>query len=211
MEIKICGLTNLDDARAALDHGADYLGFVLYGKSPRAVSFTRLRHIQERLSDNKRSIGVFVNESEKKVLKIATECGLHAVQLHGQELPDEFNSLPLPVWRAVHFQHGQPVPKPGKWQAERYVIDTTSEWKYGGTGMVTDWEKAAKFSQKWPAMLAGGLSVDNIETAIRRVNPLGVDVASGVELNPGKKDHMKMALFIRLAKNFSSDIAGEQK
>ncbi|KKN34351.1 hypothetical protein LCGC14_0794670, partial [marine sediment metagenome] len=191
MEIKICGLTNLDDARSALDNGADYLGFVLYGKSPRGVSFTRLRHIQERLPDNKRSVGVFVNESKKKVLKIATECGLHAVQLHGKELPDEFNSLPLPVWRAVHFQHGKPIPNPGKWQAERYVIDTASEGKYGGTGMVVDWEKAAKFSQKWPAMLAGGLSVNNIETAIRRVNPIGVDVASGVELNPGKRDHTK--------------------
>lgn len=209
IEVKICGLTNLEDAKSALNLGVDYLGFVTYEKSPRAISLTKLRRIQERLHNPKRSIGIFVNYSREKVLKIATECGLYAVQIHGHEPPDEFSDMPLPVWRAIRFQAGTPLPKPEKWQAERYLIDSASKGKYGGSGIPVDWAQAAVFSLRWPVMLAGGLNVNNVKAAIKRVNPLGVDAASGVELNPGKKDHRKMAQFIRLAKGSSNNPLGE--
>lgn len=200
MQVKICGLTNLDDARAALDSGADYLGFVLYDKSPRCISRTNLRRIQERLPDITQSIAVFVNESRAEILKIASECGLYAVQLHGQESPNRFTGMSLPLWRAVSFLKGRPVPQPDEWKAERFIIDSSVKGKYGGTGVVAEWTKAADFSRNWPSILAGGLDVNNIREAIRMVRPRGVDVASGIEQNQRKKDRRKMDLFIRLAK-----------
>ena len=209
IEVKICGLTNFEDAKAALNLGVDYLGFVTYAKSPRAISLTKLRQIQERLPEPKKSIGVFVNESREKVLKVAVECGLYAVQIHGQEPPDEFTDMPLPVWRAIRFQEGAPLPNPEKWQAERYLIDSASPGKYGGSGIPVDWARAAVFSLKWPTILAGGLNVKNIKAAIKKVNPLGIDAASGVELSPGKKDHRKMEQFIRLAKELFNNTSGE--
>jgi len=209
MLVKICGLTNLDDARAALDLGADFLGFILYEKSARYIPWTRLRQIQDKLPASARSVGIFVNAPRKKVLKIAEECGLYAIQIHGRELPEEFAAVPLPVWRAVFFRHGRPDPFPETWEAERYLIDASAEGNYGGTGIVADWTKAAEFCRKWPAMLAGGLTVENIAAAIRRVRPLGVDVASGVEQEPGQKNHRKMELFIRLAKDFSNEREGK--
>lgn len=210
-EVKICGLTNFKDAKAALTLGVDYLGFVTYEKSPRAISLTKLRRIQERLPEPKKSIGVFVNESREKVLKVAAECGLYAVQIHGHEPPDEFTDMPLPVWRAIRFQEGAPFPNPEKWQAERYLIDSTSQGKYGGSGIPADWVLAAVFSQRWPTILAGGLNVNNIKAAIKQVNPLGVDTASGVEFSLGKKDHRKMEQFIQLAKGASKNTLGELK
>ena len=212
IEVKICGLTNFEDAKAALDFGADYVGFVTYEKSPRSITLTQLRRIQERLPEHKRSIGIFVNESREKVLRVATDCGLYAVQIHGHEPPEEFADMLLPVWRVICFQDGTSHPKPEKWQAERYLIDSTSQGKYGGSGLPANWSLAAVFSLKWPTMLAGGLNVNNIQAAIRQVNPLGVDAASGIELSPGKKDHEKMEQFIRLAKGIPpEDNLGESR
>lgn len=203
VQVKICGLTNVDDANAALDLGADFLGFVLYEKSPRCVSPTQLRRIIENLSSEARAFGVFVNMSRAKVLKIAEECGLYAVQIHGQETSCEFANMPLPLWRAVFLKKAGPDPEPCSWKADRYLIDVKAPEKYGGSGVTADWKRAAEFSRKWPTMLAGGLNECNIIEAIRKVRPLGVDVASGIEQKPGKKDLKKLELFIRQVKRFS--------
>lgn len=203
IQVKICGLTNLDDARAALDFDADYLGFVVYEKSPRFISGSQLRRISDKLPGSTRSVGVFVNMPRAMVLKIADDCGMYAVQLHGQEPPDEFLEMPLPAWRAVYFRGGRPTPRPEIWNAERYLIDVRKEEKHRRAGRTADWELATAFSLKWPTMLAGGLNESNIVAAIKKVCPLGVDVSSGVEQGPGKKDHLKMESFISLAKSVS--------
>jgi phosphoribosylanthranilate isomerase len=195
-EIKICGITNLDDARAACEAGADYIGFVLYRKSPRAITPTALRNLLDKIERKVRTVGVFVNESADTVAKIAADCGLNFVQLCAEESFDEFCRLPVPIWRVIRIHNSRPEPAPEKWPANRYVLDTTHEKKYGGTGKVVDWTIAARFAKKHKIMLAGGLTPENVKDAIRIVHPAGVDVASGVERAPGKKDLKKIRFFI---------------
>lgn len=199
LAVKICGLTNLDDARQALDAGADYLGFVLYAKSPRCLSAQELGRIAGRLPGTARKVGVFVNESPARIREIAGDCGLSAVQLHGDELPGDYRDVGAPLWRAIRLQDGTWCPAPGDWTVERYVMDAFSP-AYGGSGMTLDWAAAGAFAGRQRAMLAGGLTEDNVGEAIRLVKPLGVDVASGVELVPGRKDHAKVVAFIRAAR-----------
>jgi len=200
ISIKICGLTNLDDARWAMEEGADYLGFVLYPKSPRCVTASGLSRIVASLPDTARRIGVFVNESPALVRKVAGDCGLTAVQLHGDEDDNDYRGFGLPVWRAVRLEDEAWVPEPARWRAERYVIDAFSS-EYGGTGLTADWDKAEIFAARYRSMLAGGLHSGNVAEAIRRVSPLGVDVSSGVESAPGKKDHKKITAFIRTVRD----------
>lgn len=205
-EIKICGITNLEDARAACDAGADYLGFVLYDKSPRAVSPGALRRLTEKLDGKVRTVGVFVNEKALTIAKVAADCGLSIVQLCGEEQYDSFRSFPLPVWRVIRIQNDQAVPAPSKWTAERYVLDSSQAGCYGGTGVAMDWIIAAKIAKEHKIMLAGGLTPNNIATALRIVRPFGVDVSSGIELRRGKKDHEKMRFFIEAVKKACNDI-----
>ena len=197
MDIKICGLTNLDDARAALDAGADFLGFVLYHRSPRCISAAALRRIADNLSGDRRMVGVFVNELPERVAQIASDCGLYAAQLHGDELHREFAGLSLPVWRAVRVRHdGAPEPEPNQWPAARYVLDAFMPGVYGGTGMTADWSFAAALAKRFPVMLAGGLTPENVGEALRTVQPVGIDVAGGVESEPGRKDRLKLKAFV---------------
>jgi len=196
-EIKICGLTNLPDARMALDAGTDYLGFVLYERSPRHIAPGALRRLLDRLPAGARVIAVFVNAPRELVEMLALDCRLHAVQLHGNERLADWIDMPVPVWRAVRLRHGKPDPSPDQWPTTRYVLDATIPGRYGGTGRTADWAIAAKLARQAPLMLAGGLTSNNVAEAIRIVAPLGVDTASGVEKAPGQKDHRKVAAFIQ--------------
>jgi phosphoribosylanthranilate isomerase len=199
VSIKICGLTSLDDARRAVELGADYLGFVLYRKSPRYVPAPRLQAIAEALPERARMVGVFVNEAPAIVRQLAHACRLHAVQVHGDEDAGDFGGMPVPVWRAVRLVEGRWTPDPAAWSVDRYVMDATTT-EYGGSGVRVDWDEAAGFAHARRAMLAGGLDATNVAEAIRRVRPLGVDVASGVESGPGVKDPRKVAAFIEAAR-----------
>ncbi|MBI2442085.1 MAG: phosphoribosylanthranilate isomerase [Lentisphaerae bacterium] len=199
-EIKICGLTNLADARMALDAGADYLGFVLYQRSPRCIAPKALRRLLDRLPRGAKAIAVLVNMPRRTVEALVRDCHLHAVQLHGNEPWADWLDLPIPVWRALRARKGRPDPAPARWPAERYVLDAAAPGRYGGTGRAADWRLAATLAHKLPLMLAGGLTPDNVAEAIRIVAPLGVDTASGVERAPGKKDHHKVAAFIQAAR-----------
>lgn len=201
IEIKICGLTCARDARAALDAGADYLGFVLYSRSVRGITATRLRQIVERLTSHPKCIGVFINESPGRVLQIARDCGLFAVQLHGEEPAADFARWPTPIWRAVRIRNRHFYPAPRYWPADRYVVDAAVTGAYGGTGITADWIAARRLARRRPIMLAGGLTPENVAAAIRRVQPQGVDVAGGVEKTPGKKDWRKIQAFIRAARS----------
>jgi len=196
-EIKICGLTNLPDACMALDAGTDYLGFVLYERSPRHIAPGALRRLLDRLPAGARAIAVFVNAHRELVEMLARDCRLHAVQLHGDERLADWIDMPIPVWRAARLRHGKPDPSPDQWPKTRYVLDATVPGRYGGTGRTADWAMAAKLARQTPLMLAGGLTPHNVAEAIRIVAPLGVDTASGVEKAPGKKDHRKVAAFIQ--------------
>lgn len=197
--VKICGLTNLDDAQAALDAGADVLGFVLYRSSPRGITFEDLARIAEGLPADARRVGVFVNETPEVVARVARDCRLYAAQIHGDEACTGFETLPGLVWRAIRWQDGAWAPRPEAWPAERYVLDAAAAG-YGGTGQRVDWTAAAAFAGTRRTMLAGGLTPENVGEAIRTVRPMGVDVSSGVEQSPGRKDVRKMNEFVRHAR-----------
>lgn len=204
VEIKICGLSRRDDAAYALDLGADYIGFVLYDGSSRFISGTRLARLLDGLPGEKKAIGVFVNESRARVDKIASDCNLFAIQLNGDEQAKEFEDMTLPVWRSIRFLNGTCSPLTGKWPAIRYVVDSAIHGLYGGTGEIADWKKAARFANKHPTMLAGGLTPGNVANAILATRPAGVDVSSGVERNPRRKDRAKMKAFIDNARALSN-------
>ncbi|MDI6774151.1 MAG: phosphoribosylanthranilate isomerase [Verrucomicrobiota bacterium] len=206
LEIKICGLTNAEDAAAAAALGADYLGFVLYPKSPRATNARALARILSEMPQTARAVGVFVNSPRDEIEAVAADCGLRAVQLHGDEQPEDFRDMPAPVWRAVHFQRGVWTPRPADWPgAARYVVDAAVARQYGGTGVAADWLAARELAAGAPVMLAGGLTAESVAEAIRAVRPLGVDVAGGVESRPGRKDHGKMRAFIARAREAARD------
>ena len=198
--IKICGLTTFDDALAALEAGADYLGFVTYSKSPRGIDATVLRAICEKLPAGARTVGVFVNASRAIVETVACDCGLTVVQLHGDELSGAFQGLAWPLWRAVRLSDGLCRPSPDDWPAERYVVDAAPAGVYGGAGQTADWIAAADFARRHAMLLAGGLTPENVAEAVCAVRPAGVDVASGVEASSGRKDRACVRLFIERAR-----------
>jgi phosphoribosylanthranilate isomerase len=201
VEVKICGLTNADDVRVAQESGADYVGFVLYEASPRGISGMDLCRLLDDVTLTSKAVGVFVNKSRDEVEKIAKDCNLHAVQLHGDELPGDYEGMSPVVWRAVKFQNNTCVPAPEEWKVQRYVLDASVHGAYGGTGVTADWNDAAALARQHSIMLAGGLTLDNVAEAVARVMPVGVDTASGVESEPGKKDHEKVKNFIKAAKD----------
>lgn len=200
VEVKICGLTNEGDAQCAVDAGADYIGFVLYSRSPRGITAARMRTILDQLSGAWRAVGVFVNESPSRVAEIADQCGLHAVQIHGDEAPGDFRGLDVPVWRSVAPVGDDLGVAIDEWAAARYVVDAHVPEQYGGSGEMADWTAARRLAQQQPIMLAGGLTPANVNEAIRSVMPLGVDTSSGVEKQPGMKDHRKVNEFVATAK-----------
>jgi phosphoribosylanthranilate isomerase len=130
---------------------------------------------------------------------------LYAVQIHGDETAGEFRGAGLTVWRAVRLGGGTYRPDPASWPAERYVVDAAVPGQYGGTGRPADWQAASALARRFPVMLAGGLTPRNVADAVRAVRPVGVDVASGVEIEPGRKDRRKVAAFIGAARQATSE------
>lgn len=196
VEVKICGLTSAEDATTALELGADYVGFVLYPHSPRGIFPEHFFEIVQKIGNFQKVIAVLVNPSRQEVEKLLGAIPVRAIQLHGTENPAEFGSLPVPVWRALRLRDKVWDPAPEGWPAERYVLDAFRPGCWGGTGTVADWAAAAQLATRRPIMLAGGLTPENVAEAVRTVRPLGVDVSSGVETAPGKKDIAKLSRFI---------------
>lgn len=206
--VKICGITNLEDAKTALDCGADELGFNFYSGSSRCLSRSSAREIVDQLPIGPRYIGVFVNETIDDVLDIAAFVGLDGIQLHGDEdmayvteVQRRTNRFIVKAFRvAPSFLVGDAL----DWPLDFPLFDTHSSQNYGGTGETFDWGEFGTDIFLWfpdSAYLAGGLNSDNVADAIRIVQPYAVDVASGVESSPGKKDPKKLEAFIRNAKN----------
>lgn len=208
LTVKICGLTTLSDARAALEAGADDLGFVFYAGSPRAVSPAAVAGILRALAVPVNAVGVFVNASPAEILGTVRICGLSVVQLHGDEPAAAGAGMPVPVWRAVSCDAGHWNPSPEAWPAARYVVDAAAGGRYGGTGSRSDWVQAAALARGFPVLLAGGLRPDNVKEAIRQVRPLGVDVSSGVESSPGIKSQSALRAFIHAVRQMETETAG---
>jgi phosphoribosylanthranilate isomerase len=204
VKIKICGITNAGDAAVAVAAGADALGFVLYRKSPRFVEPTVVRNIVAGLPPFIIPIGVFVNEDASVVRKLVDECGLALAQLHGDETAAYCETLERPALKALRLKNRGTLLAIAEFKGQAnvrgLVIDAFSEQTYGGTGRTVDWSLAAAAAGSAPILLAGGLTPANVSDAIQQVHPYGVDVSSGVEASPGKKDPAKLRAFIEAAR-----------
>jgi phosphoribosylanthranilate isomerase len=194
MLVKICGITRLEDAEAAVALGAGAIGFIFWPQSPRAIDPERARAIAAALPPFVTTIGVFVDQAPALVNDVAARVGLGAVQLHGDERVDVLVQIERPVVKAFAMGGSE---EPDAWPARvRLLIDAHDPDRRGGTGKTVDWGRAAAIAARRPVLLAGGLNAANVGDAIRTVRPFGIDVSSGVELSPGVKDHARLrALF----------------
>ena len=194
MKIKICGITNTEDALAAESFGADAVGFIFYKKSKRYVSPEQAEHIIKTLSPFTTKVGVFVDETIEIINKVSKQTGINVVQLHGDESLYILKSISLPVIKAFRVDNNFDYNKLNQYKEISILLDAYSENDYGGTGHQFDWGKIpADIRNK--INLAGGISSDNIEFIYKNINPAAVDLSSSLEMTPGRKDKMKMEKF----------------
>ena len=199
-KVKICGLTRIEDALFSLESGADYLGFILYPKSPRFVPSQKRRELPKELKGAVK-VAVMVNPSQEEVMK-AFEEGFDLVQLHGEESLDLARQVGIDrVIKAFRVKDRTPNVEEGWKDAFGVLLDTYSKKAYGGTGKTFNWDIARDLVERgFKVFLSGGLNPENVKEAIQRVRPFAVDVSSGVELSPGVKDKIKVERFIKEAK-----------
>jgi phosphoribosylanthranilate isomerase len=189
MLVKICGITRVDDAEAAVAAGASALGFVFWPGSPRFVDPYRARVIASAVPAFITTVGVFVDQPAEYVSAVASLVKLGAVQLHGNESVGFAALIDRPVIKAMTLGDGD-VEWP---EGSIVLLDAQDPVRRGGTGRTIDWDRAAAIAARRPVMLAGGLTPDNVADAVTRVRPFGIDVSSGVERAPGIKDHARLA------------------
>jgi phosphoribosylanthranilate isomerase len=201
-KIKICGLTNFEDASAAIDLGADALGFVFFKGSPRNISPEKAAAIITKLPVFTTTVGLFVNEPREEILKIVNQTGVSVIQLHGEE-PPEACILTRKVIKGIRIKSLESLEPLKRYQGlvSAFLLDTYAPHMLGGTGQVFNWDIALEAKNFGRVILAGGLTPENISEAISRVKPYAVDVSSGIELEKGRKDHQKMRLFIERARS----------
>jgi phosphoribosylanthranilate isomerase len=195
--VKICGITNLADAQAAIEAGADALGFNFYEQSPRHLTEADAAGISRELPPLIMRVGVFVNAPEDLVVRAIGEGNLGLLQFHGDEPPEFCTQFGLMSMKAFRIRDAETLKEIAKYSTDAYLLDAYSPEARGGTGVKFNWDlalEAQKFGK--PIFLAGGLTPENVADAVRKVRPFGVDVASGVESAPGKKDHHKVRDFI---------------
>nr|NIS39963.1 phosphoribosylanthranilate isomerase [Desulfuromonadales bacterium] len=198
--VKICGITALEDARQAIACGADALGFVFYAKSPRCIEPEQARRIIDELPPFVTTVGLFVNEERQRIVDIVGQCRLDAVQLHGDETPQDCAGLPVKVVKALRVRDRASLERHRDFDVAALLLDAYAPDAYGGTGRVFDWRLAAEVAGERTVILAGGLTAENVSGAVEAVRPYAVDVSSGVESAPGRKDAEKVAAFVRHAK-----------
>lgn len=191
-KVKICGITNYEDAVAAMDMGADLLGFNFYPKSPRFVTPQKVADIVNKLPGFMDIAGVFVNASFDQIHQTISECALNWVQLHGDESPEfcqSFLSLNVRTMKALRVKDQHDIQKAESYFTDAILLDAFDPKKYGGTGLTFDWNIVGHISKR--IFLAGGINPDNAQRAVE-LGVYGIDVCSGIEAEPGKKDHKKM-------------------
>ena len=201
---KICGITNLDDANVAVENGASAIGFIFYEKSPRTISINNAKSISKHLPKTIARVGVFVNHEKDFIHEAISKVPLDMIQLHSDETPDFCNQFDVPILKALRIKNEASLSVMDQYDVAVFLLDTFSNDQYGGTGETFDWSILnRKF--KTPIILSGGLNSENILDAIDAVNPSAVDVNSGVESSPGKKDFNKLkSLFKNLNKTQST-------
>ena len=198
--VKICGITNVDDAIMAVEAGADAIGFVFFKESPRFITHDRAREIIASVPAFVSTVGVFVNEPAWRVEEIMRITGLDIAQLHGDESPEECCKLRR-VIKALRVEKMLDLEPIKQYEVSAFLLDAYSKGSYGGTGRVFNWEIALEAKKYGNIVLAGGLNPDNVAEAVKFVRPFAVDVSSGVEAEKGVKDPDKVRQFIRRARH----------
>ncbi|MFN2452922.1 MAG: phosphoribosylanthranilate isomerase [Pyrinomonadaceae bacterium] len=203
MHIKVCGITNLEDARAAIDAGADWLGFNFYQRSARYIAPAATRRIVKELPEELQTVGVFVNEAEPGIVaRMADEAGVRAVQLHGDESPDYCRALRGRfVIKALRVGEDFAPETAVEYDTDAILLDAFDTRARGGTGRVFNWNIARRVRELVPKLfLAGGLTQENVAEAVARVEPFAVDACSGLERAPGLKDMARLRAFVDAAR-----------
>ena len=201
VKVKICGITSVADGVAAAEAGADMIGLMFYEKSPRHVPPATAAEISRALPPFVMRVGVFVNPTEELVLRAIADCGVTLLQFHGEETPEFCTQFGMMSMKAFRIRDASSLAALPHYSTEAYLLDAYSADALGGTGAKFNWDlaiAAKKFG--CPIVLAGGLTPENVAEAVRQVQPFGVDVSSGVESAPGKKDVAKVKKFISAAK-----------
>jgi phosphoribosylanthranilate isomerase len=203
-EIKICGITRLEDAICAADCGADAVGFVFHPASPRYITAEKAKAIIAELPARVARVGVFVNRPAEEVKRTAEACGLDLIQIHGDESPAYCRLFPPGrIIKAVSPRTPEELGALGDYEVRAFLIDARDAGRYGGTGKRADWELAARIGAAHPLILAGGLDEGNIAEAMAAVAPRAVDINSGCELTPGIKDHDRMRRIVTMIRDMS--------
>ena len=200
VKVKICGITNLEDALMAVEAGADALGFVLFQGSSRYISPEKAADVIRLLPPFVQTVGLFVNEDLATVHLLADQCGLDIIQLHGEESPDYCAAVHRRVVKAFRVKDASSLDELSNYRVAAALLDAWSPAAHGGTGTTFNWDLAALASATHPIILAGGLNPENVALAVATVKPYAVDVSSGVESRPGIKDAGLVSRFIRAAK-----------
>jgi len=205
VRVKICGITSIDDAQAAIEAGADALGFMFYEPSPRYLTPKEAGAIIRELPAHVARVGVFVDADEETIRNTATSAGLDTLQFHGNEPPDFCTQFELRTIKAFRVKDGESLGQLAGYGTDAWLLDSYVQGVPGGTGERFNWDLAMEAKQLGcPILLAGGLTPDNAGEAVDQVAPFGLDVSSGVEAAPGRKDAAKMATLIASAKGSSA-------
>ncbi|MGH7369218.1 MAG: phosphoribosylanthranilate isomerase [Candidatus Rokuibacteriota bacterium] len=200
MRIKICGITNLEDARLCVAAGADALGFIFVEGTPRYVTPDAAARIVAALPPFVTPVGVFWDHAPGHVKAVAEQCGLGALQLHGDEAPEDLESYRLPVIKTLKIAGPADLDRMAGYRVAAFLLDSHARWSEGQARPVIPWEVASEMARRHPVLLSAGLTPDNVSEAVRRVRPYGVDVNSGVEARPGRKDPARVTRFVSEAR-----------
>ncbi len=197
VKVKICGITNVSDAKAAADAGADALGFMFFEQSPRAVTVEAVAEIAQEITPWVMKVGVFVNPEPELVFAAIQHCGLNLLQFHGDETPEFCSQFTVMSMKAFRIKDAESLTALPRYKTDALLLDSFVAGKQGGTGEKFNWDLAIEAKKLGkPIFLAGGLTATNVAEAVRKVEPFAVDVSSGVESSPGKKDHEKIRAFL---------------
>jgi len=200
--IKICGITEVDDAVKIAELGVNALGFIFYLKSRRYISPDKAKEIIKHLPPFINTVGVFVNEKKESVIDVLNRCPIDILQFHGDETPEYCGQFNKRFIKAFRVNEDFSFDVFLKFPASAFLLDSLVTGEYGGTGVVFDWDIAVKAKKYGKIILSGGLNQENLSSAVAKVNPYGVDISSGVEIEPGKKDIGKVKEIVKICNFF---------
>jgi len=200
--IKICGITEVDDAVKIAELGVNALGFIFYLKSRRYISPDKAKEIIKHLPPFINTVGVFVNEKKESVIDVLNRCPIDILQFHGDETPEYCGQFNKRFIKAFRVNEDFSFDVFLKFPASAFLLDSLVTGEYGGTGVVFDWDIAVKAKKYGKIILSGGLNQENLSSAVAKVNPYGVDISTGVEIKPGKKDICKVKEIVKICNFF---------